>query len=144
MKFKKNIVLFFLFVLISCNNKESLNKNHIHIPIKGSNDSDSMKANIKFFKTDLDFGILKKGEIVSKYITFKNDGNRDLIISNVKSSCGCTITNWPQNPIPPNSHDTIYFQLNTESLNGKILKTVTIISNSLPNTKVIKINAQIN
>jgi len=93
---------------------------------------------------NLNFGTIEKGEIISRYITFKNDGKRDLVISNVKSSCGCTIADWPKNPIAPNHSDSILLVLNTSSLNGKIMKTVTIISNSKPNTKVITINAQIN
>ena len=99
---------------------------------------------MKFSKLDFNFGIVNKGQIISRYITFKNDGKRDLVISNVKSSCGCTIANWPKNPIAPNSSDSLLLELNTGSLNGKIMKTVTIISNSKPNTKVITINAQIN
>lgn len=137
----RNTIIFFLYFL-SCNLNESANKNHIYIPSKNNNRSE--QPNIKFSNLDLNFGTVEKGQIISSYITFKNDGKRDLVISNVKSSCGCTIANWPKNPIAPNNSDSLLLELNTSSLNGKIMKTVTIISNSKPNTKVITINAQIN
>lgn len=141
MKFRSAIIFFLYF--LSCNLNESANKNHIYIPSKNNNSSNFDQPNIKFSKLDFNFGIVNKGQVISRYITFKNDGKRDLVISNVKSSCGCTIANWPKNPIAPNNSDSLLLELNTSSLNGKIMKTVTIISNSNPNTKVITINAQI-
>ena len=142
MKFGNIIILLLCF--LSCNLNESANKNHIYIPSKNNNIPNFERPNIKFSKLNFNFGTIDKGEIISRYITFKNDGKRNLVISNVKSSCGCTITDWPKNPIEPNHSDSLYLVLNTSSLNGKIMKTVTIISNSKPNTKVITINAQIN
>ena len=142
MKFRSAIIFFLYF--LSCNLNESANKNHIYIPSKNNNSSNFDQPNIKFSKLDFNFGIVNKGQVITRYITFKNDGKRDLVISNVKSSCGCTIANWPRNPIAPNNSDSLLLELNTSLLNGKIMKTVTIISNSKPNTKVITINAQIN
>ena len=142
MKFENIIILLLCF--FSCNLNESANKNHIYIPSKNNNKSNFERPNIKFSKLNFNFGTIEKGEIISRYITFKNDGKRDLVISNVKSSCGCTIADWSKNPIAPNHSDSILLVLNTSSLNGKIMKTVTLTSNSKPNTKVITINAQIN
>ncbi len=141
MKFRYILILLLYF--LSCNINESVNKNHIYIPSK-NNKSNFERPNIKFSTLNFNLGTIVKGEIISRYITFKNDGKRDLIISNVKSSCGCTIADWPKNPIAPNHSDSLLLELNSSSLNGKIMKTVTVISNSIPNTKVITINAQIN
>ena len=142
MKFGKIIILLLYF--LSCNLNESTNKNHIYNPSKNNKKSNLGLPNIKFSKLNFNFGTIEKGDVISKYITFKNDGKRDLVISNVKSSCGCTVADWPKNPIAPNHSDSLLLELNSSSLNGKIMKTVTIISNSKPNTKVITINAQIN
>jgi len=141
-KFEKIIILLLCFS--SCNLNESTNKNHIYNPSKNTNKSNLELPNIKFSKLNFNFGTIEKGEVISRYISFKNDGKRDLVISNVKSSCGCTVADWPKNPIAPNHSDSLLLELNSSSLNGKIMKTVTIISNSKPNTKVITINAQIN
>jgi len=141
-KFGKIIILLLCF--LSCNLNESTNKNHIYNPTKNTKKSNLGLPNIKFSKLNFNFGTIEKGDVISKYITFKNDGKRDLVISNVKSSCGCTVADWPKNPIAPNHSDSLLLELSSISLNGKIMKTVTIISNSKPNTKVITINAQIN
>ena len=141
---KFGIIIFLLLCFLSCNLNESANKNHIYIPSKNNNKSNFERPNIKFSKLNFNFGTIDKGEIISKYITFKNDGKKDLVISNVKSSCGCTIADWPKNPISPNHSDSLLLVLNSSSLNGIIKKTITVISNSKPNTKVITINAQIN
>ena len=141
---KFGIIIFLLVCFLSCNLNESANKNHIYIPSKNNNKSNFERPNIKFSKLNFNFGTIDKGEIISKYITFKNDGKKDLVISNVKSSCGCTIADWPKNPISPNHSDSLLLVLNSSSLNGIIMKTITVISNSKPNTKVITINAQIN
>ena len=142
MKFGKIIILLLCF--LSCNLNESTNKNHIYNPTKNTKKSNLGLPNIKFSKLNFNFGTIEKGDVISKYITFKNDGKRDLVISNVKSSCGCTVADWPKNPIAPNQSDSLLLELSSISLNGKIMKTVTIVSNSKPNTKIITINAQIN
>jgi len=141
-KFGKIIILLLCF--LSCNLNESTNKNHIYNPTKNTKKSNPGLPNIKFSKLNFNFGTIEKGDVISKYITFKNDGKRDLVISNVKSSCGCTVADWPKNPIAPNHSDSLLLELSSISLNGKIMKTVTIVSNSKPNTKIITINAQIN
>ena len=83
MKFRSTIIFFLYF--LSCNLNESGNKNHIYIPSKNNNRSNFDQPNIKFSKLDFNFGIVNKGQVISRYITFKNDGKRDLVISNVKS-----------------------------------------------------------
>ena len=85
MKFGKIIILLLCF--LSCNLNESTNKNHIYNPSKNTNKSNLELPNIKFSKLNFNFGTIEKGDVISKYITFKNDGKRDLVISNVKSSC---------------------------------------------------------
>ena len=135
-------ILLLLVILGSCNQNNS-SKNYMYVPNQINKQNKKDYPKIKFSKLNYDFGILKKGDVISDYIIFKNDGEKDLIISNVKSSCGCTVAEWPKNPISANQYDSLFFKLNTSLLNGKISKNITIITNSIPNTKVITINAQI-
>ena len=69
---------------------------------------------------------------------------KERFIANVKINCGCTVADFFKIPQRPNHSDSLLLELSSSSLNGKIMKTVTIISNSKPNTKVLTINAQIN
>lgn len=90
-----------------------------------------------------DFGRVIQGEKVSYSFKFKNSGKSDLVISDAKATCGCTIADYPKKPVPPNGTGTIDITFNTESKKGYQNKTVTIIANTQPNTKVLTIKAQI-
>ncbi len=56
---------------------------------------------IEFPETTFDFGTVKEGEKVTHNYKFKNTGKEPLIISNAKGSCGCTVPEWPREPIAP-------------------------------------------
>ncbi|HAH57481.1 MAG TPA: DUF1573 domain-containing protein [Bacteroidales bacterium] len=90
-----------------------------------------------------DFGKLIQGEKVSYGFKFTNTGKTDLIISKVSSSCGCTVPDYPKTPIRPGETKKIDVKFDTENRRGFQNKTVTIVSNAQPSTKVIRIKAQI-
>ena len=60
-----------------------------------------------FEKEEHDFGILIDGEKVSYSFRFTNSGDAPLIISNAKGSCGCTVPNYPKEPIAPGATASI-------------------------------------
>lgn len=53
--------------------------------------------------THHDFGDIPYGKAVKYQFQFKNTGDEPLVIDNVRSSCGCTLTDWPQDPVLPDS-----------------------------------------
>lgn len=57
--------------------------------------------------THHDFGDVIYGQSVVYEFPFKNVGTEPLVIDNVRASCGCTATEWPQEPIPPDSTSVI-------------------------------------
>ena len=65
-----------------------------------------------------------------------NTGNEPLLIQKPKSSCGCTIPSWPQEPILPGESDVIKVTYMTNRA-GNINKTVTVTSNALKNSTVV-------
>ncbi|PLX09633.1 MAG: hypothetical protein C0594_05705, partial [Marinilabiliales bacterium] len=52
---------------------------------------DKNKPNILFEKTVHDFGTIPYGGDGTCEFVFKNTGKDPLVLSNVKSSCGCTV-----------------------------------------------------
>ncbi|MDR2970465.1 MAG: DUF1573 domain-containing protein [Bacteroidales bacterium] len=75
-----------------------------------------------------DYGnIYKNGDGVC-YFQFSNTGRADLQLTNVTSSCGCTIPEWPKDPIPPGKSATIKVSYNTSRI-GAINKNIFVDSN---------------
>jgi len=75
-----------------------------------------------------DYGnILKNGDGVC-YFQFKNTGKADLQLTNVSSSCGCTVPEWPKEPIPPGQSAKIKVSYSTSRV-GPINKNIFVDSN---------------
>ncbi|HEV7230237.1 MAG TPA: DUF1573 domain-containing protein [Bacteroidia bacterium] len=96
------------------------------------------------FTTELhDFGKITQGERVKYAFKFKNTGGSELIISDAHGSCGCTVPEIPKKPVAPGEEAVIGVEFNSEGKRGMNEKTVTIISNANPHTKVITIKAEV-
>ena len=96
-----------------------------------------------FEKEVHDFGEIVEGEKVSYSFKFTNTGKSDLIVSNASASCGCTVPHYPTDPIAPGEEGTIDVVFDSKNRPGKVDKKVTIIANTVPNTKVIKITGRV-
>lgn len=91
------------------------------------------------FKTDvIDYGTIEKGSDGIRVFEFTNTGNAPLIISNVKSTCGCTVPKKPEGPIMPGESGEIQVKYDTNRVNP-IRKTITVISNADTPTVALKI-----
>lgn len=86
-------------------------------------------AKMTFKKTVHDFGNIYEGGNGNCDFPFTNDGKEPLIIISVKSSCGCTIPEYPQKPILPGQTEIIKVKYDTNR-QGPINRTVTIVSNA--------------
>jgi hypothetical protein len=100
-------------------------------------------ADIKFEEEEFDFGKITQGEKVSHAFIFKNTGNKNLIISGASGSCGCTVPEWPKEPIKAGESGKINVVFNSEGKSGLQEKIVTIITNCEPATKIIRIKADV-
>lgn len=78
------------------------------------------------------FGEIKEGDIVEHSFKFKNGGQFPLIINNVTASCGCTIPEWPREPIAPNQESSIEVRFNSKGKPGQQVKTITVYANTQP------------
>ena len=85
---------------------------------------------IAFEEVSYDFGKIKEGEVVKHKFKFTNTGTNDLILENVKPSCGCTALDWPKAPIAPGKTGEIEAQFNSAGKSGPQTKYITITLNS--------------
>lgn len=95
-------------------------------------------AKIEFESTVIDYGTIDKGSDGVRVFKFTNTGNAPLIISNVKSTCGCTVPKKPEGPIMPGETGEISVKYDTNRVNP-IRKTITVTSNADTPSVALKI-----
>ena len=99
-------------------------------------------AKIEFKEETIDYGEIAKGSDGVRVFEFTNTGDEPLVITNVKSSCGCTIPKKPDAPILPGETGEIQVKYDTNRV-GPIRKAITVTSNADTPTKVLKIKGTI-
>ena len=87
-------------------------------------------AVISFEEEKFDFGDITQGDVVEHVFKFKNTGNQPLVLSNVATTCGCTATDWPRDPIMPGKSGTIKAQFNSAGKLYQQNKVITVYSNA--------------
>ncbi len=102
---------------------------------------------IEFKETEHDFGMIMEGEKVIHEYAFTNTGDEPLIISNAKGSCGCTVPDWPREPIAPGASSVIKVQFDSKN-KGKVggglqSKRVTLTSNTDPVNTYLTIKGKV-
>lgn len=154
-----NLCCFVLFcLLMSCNKRPSTDEKNkdekAGIARSTSNElkkEGARQANVKtedlpviaFEKSTFDFGTIKEGEIVKHTFRFKNTGKTPLLIQNATASCGCTVPDWPKDPIAPNQEGKIIVEFNSSGKSGMQNKTVTILANTDPPTNTLELKGMI-
>lgn len=147
-----NTKRFFLALILAlglfsaCDNgqkqKEGLSTDIVNNP-KSATTSHAKEAAISFDKTEHDFGNLLQGEVVTYSFHFTNTGNAPLIISNVKTSCGCTAGDFPREPIAPGKDGIIKATYDSKGHHGFQTRTLTVIANTNPNQTQLKLKGTV-
>jgi hypothetical protein len=83
-----------------------------------------------------DFGNITQGDVVERVFKFKNTGNQPLIITNIQTSCGCTVPVWPRDPVMPGGSGEIKVGFNSAGKMNKQTKTLPILSNSVNDASI--------
>ena len=144
----KQFTLFLVsLVVLSCGSSSSdkaITTALVASPLTANSTAEKvLSPKIEMLETSFDFGEMQQGESVTHDFILKNIGEADLIISAAKGSCGCTVPQWPKDPIAQGEQATIKVTFNSAGKSGKQNKTVTLVTNAMPNTKVITINGNV-
>ena len=99
-------------------------------------------AKIEFKTEVIDYGTTEKGSNGVRVFEFTNTGDAPLIISSVRSTCGCTVPKKPEAPIMPGETGEIEVKYDTNRVNP-IRKTITVISNADRSTVALKIKGKV-
>ena len=98
-------------------------------------------TSLKFDKTVHSFGKLIEADVASTVFTFTNTGKTPLIISNAQGSSGCTVPQWPREPIAAGETGEIAVTFNSSGKVGQNDKTVTVTANPNPTTIVLHVKS---
>lgn len=96
------------------------------------------KPKIVFEQTSYDYGLIFAGDNGDVNFNFKNEGKSPLLISNVVSSCGCTVAKWSKDPVMPNQTGSIKLTYNTNII-GNIKRSITVTTNDPKMSRIVLI-----
>lgn len=97
---------------------------------------------INFEEKEYDFGTVKSGDEAIHYFMFTNNGNIPLVISNVRTSCGCAVPEWPKTPISSGEKDSLRVEYNTR-IRGAFDKTIMVYSNTSDGMTELRIKGNV-
>lgn len=96
---------------------------------------------IEFDKTEHDFGEIEAKTPVETIFKYKNTGDAPLVITDIKSSCGCTVPqDWSREPLAPGAEGQFTVKFNGSGAN-KVSKTITVTANTEKGSEMVKITA---
>ena len=99
---------------------------------------------ITFDSMAYNMGQIPQGTMVEKTFRFTNTGGSDLLISDVRGSCGCTVgRSWPKKPLRPGGSGEVTVTFNSEGRSGKQEKTVSVIANTAPPTTMLALIGEV-
>ena len=138
-------ISFCVFIIFpSCMEKD--NKATVDLvknPLSADKNLDIPMPKIYLAEDVFDFGEINQGELVTHDFLIKNIGNDNLIINSAKGTCGCTVPEWPKDPILPGQESKIKVTFNSSGKKGVQSKQVTLVTNAIPNIKVLTIKGNI-
>ena len=129
-----------LISLTACNNQKAVEST---ADLKQSSEiaaPDTANAPaFKFEKEVYDFGKITDGDVVTYDFKFKNIGNSPLIISSATATCGCTVPDYPKEPVAPSAEGVIRVVFNSAGKPGMQNKVISITANTIPSLTELNI-----
>ncbi len=145
----KNLLITAVFFigLIACNGEKKESKQisaqDVKITVTGDGSPKGDLPEMKFDEEVHDFGRIVQGEKVSYSFKYTNTGKSNLIIATAAGSCGCTVPEYSKEPVLPGKSSKIDVVFSSEGKSGLQEKTITIVTNCEPSTRIIKIKTNI-
>lgn len=106
-------------------------------------DPNAKYGKMDFASLEHDFGQINGDDKVETTFTFTNNGEADILISDAKGSCGCTVPEYPKEPIAPGEKGEIKVSFSPKGKNGMQHKTVTLFTNTAAGFEKLSVKANI-
>lgn len=114
------------------------NADIIRSPVSANEPIDTVNvAKITFEEETFDFGEVDEGAVVEHTFHFTNTGKAPLLVSSARSTCGCTVPDWPKEPIAPGETGMLKVKFNTQGKKNQQTKPITVVANTYPATSKV-------
>ena len=142
---KKLITAFFAIALLpmkSCKENAAEKVNQANVEMAAERDAQKIVfPTISFDKTSHDFGEIDNGTAVETVFSYTNSGRSPLVVTDIKSSCGCTVPQgWSKEPLMPGESSQFTVKFNGKGAN-KVSKTITLTTNTENGREQVRISA---
>jgi len=142
--FLLGIAVIVLLAFVACNSRMGNTQGEGLVNDSGTVQYEKGSLPVIHFETDFhDFGKLVAGEKVTFAFRFTNTGKAPLLISNVMTSCGCTVSDYPKRPIKPGEKAAIDISFDSTGKHGLQTKTITVIANTDSQATTLRIQSQV-
>jgi hypothetical protein len=88
-------------------------------------------------------GKITEGENIEISYRFKNTGTNMLVINSVLASCGCTVAEKPEKPVPPGKEGIIKASFNSNGRVGNNHKTISVYTNTQEGTHTLVFDVEV-
>ncbi|WP_318311489.1 DUF1573 domain-containing protein [Flagellimonas crocea] len=136
-----SLIMVVALTSVSCKDKasEKIVADNVESAVS-RDEADKMVPVMTFDKMEHDFGTIQRGTPQEFAFSFTNTGNAPLIITDAKSSCGCTVPNPPKEPIAPGETGELVVRFNGSGQN-QVTKTITVNANTAKGSEILRIKA---
>lgn len=126
------------------NTSDKVSPEDVTNPMSAEGNGDMEKLPVMEFDVkEYNFGTVIQGEKVAYSFVFTNTGKSNLIISDVKASCGCTLPKWTRKPIAPGEEGYIEVIFDSHGRHGEQSKTIQVFANTQPNYQQLRIHCDV-
>ena len=87
--------------------------------------------------TTFDFDTINEGDKVEHTFKIKNAGQKNLLIAHAFGSCGCTVPEYPKEPVKPGDVASIRVTFNSAGKSNEQLKSVTMVCNTIKRNEMV-------
>lgn len=131
-----------LIAFTSCKEDATKKINEANVAEAAARDAVSSKFPVlEFVESEHDFGEIEKGTGVETVFKYKNAGDAPLVITNIATTCGCTVPkDWSRAPLLPGEEGKFTVKYNGSG-NGTVTKQLTVTANTEKGTEIVKIKA---
>lgn len=119
-----------LMFFVGCDYTDQTAGNHEGSAIQTKTDDSSQLTTIQWIDSIKNLGRITEGQKVEISFRFKNTGSKPLIIESVQPGCGCTVADYPKQPIPPGGEGEITGSFDSNGRENLQRKQIAVLANT--------------